>query len=65
MSTLEEVKQHPFYAGVPWDSLRESPAPFVPALDSETDAGYFDDFSNPGEPKPSNPFKAMHGVGSF
>lgn len=26
--------------------LRETRAPFVPELDSETDAGYFDDFSN-------------------
>jgi hypothetical protein len=26
--------------------LREQKAPFVPELDSETDAGYFDDFSN-------------------
>jgi hypothetical protein len=26
--------------------LREQRAPFVPELDSETDAGYFDDFSN-------------------
>lgn len=26
--------------------LRETKAPFVPELDSETDAGYFDDFSN-------------------
>ncbi len=26
--------------------LRETKPPFVPELDSETDAGYFDDFSN-------------------
>jgi cell cycle protein kinase DBF2 len=26
--------------------LRSQRAPFVPELDSETDAGYFDDFSN-------------------
>lgn len=29
-----------------WETLRETRAPFVPELDSETDAGYFDDFSN-------------------
>lgn len=29
-----------------WAILRETKAPFVPELDSETDAGYFDDFSN-------------------
>lgn len=49
-STLDDVKRHPFYAGIAWDSLRDTPAPFVPALDSEVDAGYFDDFSNPGKP---------------
>jgi len=31
---------------VDWSVLRETKAPFVPELDSETDAGYFDDFSN-------------------
>ena len=29
-----------------WDALRETRAPFVPELDSETDAGYFDDFGS-------------------
>lgn len=29
-----------------WKTLRTQRAPFVPELDSETDAGYFDDFSN-------------------
>lgn len=29
-----------------WETLRQTRAPFVPELDSETDAGYFDDFSN-------------------
>ncbi|KAA8569377.1 hypothetical protein EYC84_001024 [Monilinia fructicola] len=28
------------------NTLRSQRAPFVPELDSETDAGYFDDFSN-------------------
>lgn len=40
-STLDEVKKHPFYAGIPWDSLRDTAAPFIPALDSEIDTGYF------------------------
>jgi hypothetical protein len=31
---------------VDFPTLRECRAPFVPELDSETDAGYFDDFSN-------------------
>jgi cell cycle protein kinase DBF2 len=30
-----------------WDRLRSTPPPFVPALDSEIDTGYYDDFSSP------------------
>ncbi|BGP02179.1 AGC/NDR protein kinase [Rhodotorula toruloides ATCC 204091] len=46
MSTLDQVKTHPFFRGVDWPNLRERKAPFIPALDSEIDAGYFDDFSS-------------------
>lgn len=53
-STLDEVKQHPFYAGIAWDTLRDTPAPFIPALDSEIDTGYF--VSSPGCAK-----KSRHG----
>jgi cell cycle protein kinase DBF2 len=35
LSTLDQVKKHPFFRGVSWDNLRETAAPFVPALDSE------------------------------
>ncbi|KAF2745839.1 kinase-like protein [Sporormia fimetaria CBS 119925] len=41
-----EIKSHAYFAEVDWDALREQKAPFVPELDSETDAGYFDDFGN-------------------
>lgn len=40
-----------FFRGVRWDTIRQGAAPFVPALDSEVDAGYFDDFGNPEEMK--------------
>ncbi|GAA5856676.1 hypothetical protein JCM8547_005925 [Rhodosporidiobolus lusitaniae] len=46
MSTLDQVKAHSFFRGVDWVNLRERKAPFIPALDSEIDAGYFDDFSS-------------------
>ncbi|GAA5959762.1 hypothetical protein JCM3765_000093 [Sporobolomyces pararoseus] len=46
ISSLEGIKQHPFFEGVDWDGLRERKAPFIPALDSEIDAGYFDDFNS-------------------
>ncbi|GAA6049271.1 hypothetical protein JCM3770_005915 [Rhodotorula araucariae] len=46
MSTMDQVRAHPFFTGVDWPHLRERRAPFIPALDSEIDAGYFDDFSS-------------------
>lgn len=44
--TLDAVRAHPFFDAVPWDNLRGAPAPFVPALDSEEDTGYYDDFTS-------------------
>ncbi|ORY88965.1 kinase-like domain-containing protein [Leucosporidium creatinivorum] len=46
ISTMDQLKVHPFFEGVPWDNLREQKAPFIPALDSEIDSGYFDDFTS-------------------
>ena len=43
---ITEIHQHEYFAEVDFTNLREQKAPFVPELDSETDAGYFDDFSN-------------------
>lgn len=43
---IGQIHQHEYFAEVNWEELREQKAPFVPELDSETDAGYFDDFSN-------------------
>jgi hypothetical protein len=37
----------PFYQGLKFSDLRETPSPFVPMLDSELDVGYFDSFSSP------------------
>ena len=45
-TTLTQLKAHAFFTGVPWDSLRDRNAPFVPALDSEIDTGYYDDFTS-------------------
>jgi len=45
-TSLTQVKDHPFFAGVLWDDLRAVHAPFVPALDSEVDVGYYDDFTS-------------------
>jgi cell cycle protein kinase DBF2 len=40
------VTNHPFFNRVKWDNLRSIRAPFVPALDSEIDTGYYDDFTS-------------------
>jgi len=41
------VISHPFFDGVvKWEDLRSTRAPFVPALDSEIDTGYYDDFTS-------------------
>ncbi|KAH9075627.1 AGC/NDR protein kinase [Lactarius deliciosus] len=47
--TLDAVRAHPFFKGAPWDNLRGSLAPFVPALDSDEDTGYYDDFTSPDD----------------
>ncbi|EIW86283.1 kinase-like protein [Coniophora puteana RWD-64-598 SS2] len=46
-STLSQVMNHPFFEGVFWQDMRAGHAPFVPALDSEIDTGYYDDFTSP------------------
>ncbi|PLW25798.1 hypothetical protein PCASD_25727 [Puccinia coronata f. sp. avenae] len=50
-SSLEQVKQLAFFKELQWDHMREVVPPFIPSLDSEIDAGYFDDFGNPEEMK--------------
>ena len=43
---ISEIHKHEYFAEVEFETLRDQKAPFVPELDSETDAGYFDDFSS-------------------
>ncbi|KAL5535052.1 DBF2 [Sanghuangporus sanghuang] len=45
-SSLAHLQQHPFFKSVHWEDLRAQKAPFVPALDSEVDTGYYDDFTS-------------------
>jgi cell cycle protein kinase DBF2 len=45
-TNISEIRSHPYFNEVSFSALREQRAPFVPELDSETDAGYFDDFTN-------------------
>jgi hypothetical protein len=37
----DEIKNHPFFAGVDWNTLRDIEAPFKPQLQSITDTSYF------------------------
>ncbi|KAG6854808.1 Serine/threonine-protein kinase [Blastosporella zonata] len=39
--TVEQIKKHPFFYGVDWDTIRRIDAPFVPHLRSITDTSYF------------------------
>lgn len=43
---ISEIHKHEYFAEVDFSTLRDQKAPFVPELDSETDAGYFDDFGS-------------------
>jgi protein-serine/threonine kinase len=38
---VEQIKKHPFFYGVDWESIRQIDAPFVPRLRSITDTSYF------------------------
>ncbi|KAK6461404.1 Serine/threonine-protein kinase CBK1 [Scheffersomyces coipomensis] len=37
----EEIKQHPFFRGVDWETIRKVDAPFIPKLRSITDTRFF------------------------
>lgn len=41
---VEEIKAHPFFAGIDWKRIRDKKAYFIPELKSNTDTTYFDTF---------------------
>lgn len=45
---VNQIKNHPFFYGADWNSLRHIEPPFVPHLQSITDTSYFptEDFGN-------------------
>jgi cell cycle protein kinase DBF2 len=45
-NSVKQVQSHSFFLRTPWERLRQSEPPFVPSLDSETDTGYYDDFTS-------------------
>jgi len=42
---IEEIKSHPFFHGLDWENLRDSPAPYIPEVEDEADTSNFDKFS--------------------
>jgi len=44
--SVEEIKNHPFFKGCPWDTIRSQPAPIVPTLASPTDTSNFDSYDD-------------------
>jgi len=41
---VEEIKFHPFFAGIDWKRIRDKKAPYIPELKSEVDTSNFDQF---------------------
>ncbi|KAF9433919.1 hypothetical protein BGZ76_008816 [Entomortierella beljakovae] len=48
-TSLQQIKDHPWLAGLDWNNLRSMPASFIPVLSTPMDTSYFDDFSNPDD----------------
>ncbi|CAI7303736.1 CGH_3_collapsed_G0020640.mRNA.1.CDS.1 [Saccharomyces cerevisiae] len=46
LRSFEHVKRMSYFADINFSTLRSMIPPFTPQLDSETDAGYFDDFTS-------------------
>jgi protein-serine/threonine kinase len=46
---VEEIKNHAFFRGVNWNTIRDGGSPFVPALNSPTDTSHFEDYDELAE----------------
>ena len=57
--TVDQIKNHTFFYGVDWESIRDIDAPFVPHLRSITDTSYF-----PTEDLENEPEQPIGGEGS-
>eukprot|EP01100_Stratorugosa_tubuloviscum_P001005 TRINITY_DN1224_c0_g1_i1.p1 TRINITY_DN1224_c0_g1~~TRINITY_DN1224_c0_g1_i1.p1 ORF type:complete len:511 (-),score=212.74 TRINITY_DN1224_c0_g1_i1:67-1599(-) len=58
---VEEIKAHPFFTGINWDTIREQKAPFIPQLTSLTDTRYFDEFEEIDDDEDSFPTIGTNG----
>lgn len=62
----DEIKQHPFFRGVDWESIRRVDAPFIPKLRSITDTRFFptDELENvPDSPAMSRAYQQQEANG--
>jgi len=41
---VDEIKSHPFFAGIDWKKIREKKAPYIPELKNSFDTRNFDPF---------------------
>lgn len=46
VNEIDEIKNHAFFNGINWDTIRSQPAPFIPELSSNFDTRYFEDFKS-------------------
>jgi serine/threonine protein kinase len=46
LKTFDQVQRTNYFQGMDFNTLRDKSPPFIPSLDSDTDAGYFDDFED-------------------
>ena len=43
---VHEIKNHPFFDGVNWNSIRSEEAPYKPEISCEVDTRHFEDFND-------------------
>lgn len=59
----EEVKKHPFFKGLNWETIRQSQAPNVPHVSSEISAENFDKFDEDKLAVEERKYHKRHGMG--
>jgi len=63
---VEEIKAHPYFAGIDWDNLQQAEVPYVPNLSGDTDTSHFATFApieEPATPKTKSGKKDKNWIG--